>query len=54
MGETWCPACKGHKFTYCKVCGGRGYVYKGREKLNCRDCSDGKVVCHQCNGRGKI
>lgn len=54
MGNTYCPACKGNKYTYCKVCKGNGYVYKHGNKENCRECSDGKVVCNQCNGTGKV
>jgi hypothetical protein len=54
MSETWCSACGGRKYQWCKVCGGKGYVYEGKDEKNCHECSGGKLVCNQCDGKGKV
>jgi len=63
-----CTECWGNKKIKCSTCDGDGYkikivdtpnysgsgVKRGRVKIDCPDCVDGKIECPKCHGDGVI
>lgn len=49
-----CKACDGAGETACDQCGGAGKYKRGERTFKCSQCTNGKVKCAECGGKGGV